>query len=241
MTTTQQTILAAKLYKASPRQGQIQATMSNPNNAGLMTQLAQYLDKKYRTAENLTGKSKEELKTEKSEKQQDENSTENKGFIRESGSSGGSHGGGGGHIAGLPDDMSLVDVPTSENDLSALEESMGGDEGGSESSSEEPAEAATELEPIEACTNIQVETIKSSLNNVAESAGVQRVAIKNNELWIYYDDDKNLNNIMTSVIDFLLKAGYANLEFNRLARSDNAIVFEIIGPATLPEVKKDEE
>ena len=240
----QQMILAAKLYKASPRQDQIKATMANPNNGGLMVQLARYLDEDYKTPENLTGKSREELEAEKTQAEDsssDGNPDKNEGFIRES--AGGNHGGGGGHISGLPEGMDLVDAPSSESDLDALEQSMSSNESSEAAPppDAEPAEASTELEPIRASTDIGVDTVKSSLNNVSETAGVQRVAIKNNELWLYYDDDKNLNNIMTPVIDLLLKLGYVTLEFNRLARSDNAIVFEIAESATVPEVKDDEE
>ena len=234
-------ILAAKLYKASLRQGQIQATMSDPNNVGLMTQLARYLDEEYRTPENLTGKSAEELRSEVAHVEEDD--AKNEGFLRESSGGGG---GGGGHISGLPEDMDLVDVPESEDDISDLvddmsEDSSSPDDSAADTADDEPAEAATDLQPIEACSNIDVETIKSSLNGVAESAGVQRAVIKNDELWIYYSDDKNLNNIMTCVIDFLLKAGYSTLEFNRLARSDNAIVFEILQSSTPVEVESDEQ
>ena len=42
----------------------------------------------------------------------------------------------------------------------------------------------------------------------------------------------NLNNVMGSVIELVSALGYANLEFNRLARSDNAIVFQIVDDCT---------
>lgn len=69
--------------------------------------------------------------------------------------------------------------------------------------------------------------LKGTLNLKSDTAGVNRILLKQNELWIYYDDSINLNNVMTPVIELLNSTNYFYLEFNRLARTDNAIVFEI--------------
>ena len=69
--------------------------------------------------------------------------------------------------------------------------------------------------------------VKGTLNARQDTAGVNRVQIKNDELWIYYNDDINLNNVMANVIGLLSISGYKYFEFNRLARTDNAIVFTI--------------
>lgn len=76
--------------------------------------------------------------------------------------------------------------------------------------------------------NNQVESIKGTLNSQQLTCGVTRVAVKNDEVWCYYNDSVNLNEVMVEAIDLVSKAGYSYLEFNRLARSDNAIVFVII-------------
>ena len=73
-----------------------------------------------------------------------------------------------------------------------------------------------------------VEQIKGTLNAQIETSGVNRILVKDKqELWVYYNDDINLNNVMGPVIELLNAAGFTYLAFNRLARSDNAIVFEI--------------
>ena len=69
--------------------------------------------------------------------------------------------------------------------------------------------------------------VKGLLNAKGDTAGVARVNVKNDELWVYYSDDINLNNVMTPAIDSLNAACYSNLVFNRLARTENAIVFTI--------------
>ena len=52
--------------------------------------------------------------------------------------------------------------------------------------------------------------------------------VVDHELWIYYNDDSNLNDKMIEVISVLNSTGYTYLKFNRLARSNNAIVFDIL-------------
>jgi hypothetical protein len=66
--------------------------------------------------------------------------------------------------------------------------------------------------------------VKTTLNNNAETKGVSRASIKDDELWVYYEDSINLNKVMANAIEILNSLDYG-LEFNRLARSDNAIVF----------------
>lgn len=61
-----------------------------------------------------------------------------------------------------------------------------------------------------------------------DTCGVDRVQFKDDEVWVYYNDKINLNNVMSVVIEVLNAANYTYLEFNRLARSDNAMVFQII-------------
>lgn len=75
---------------------------------------------------------------------------------------------------------------------------------------------------------LEIQDIKGYLNSRADTCGVSRIKEKeNNELWIYYEDNINLNDVMSSVIETLELPGYSYLEFNRLARSDNAMVFII--------------
>lgn len=87
----------------------------------------------------------------------------------------------------------------------------------------------------------QVESIKGTLNSQQLTCGVTRVAVKNDEVWCYYNDSVNLNEVMVEAIDLVSKAGYSYLEFNRLARSDNAIVFVIIKNDTARDLAPEQE
>jgi hypothetical protein len=66
--------------------------------------------------------------------------------------------------------------------------------------------------------------IKCLLNEKDTTSGVIRAAVKEDELWVYYNDSTNLNTVMGDVIDALANP-YPWLAFNRLARTDNAMVF----------------
>lgn len=225
-------IIASKLYKASTRKSSILNAMQNQKNQGLMIQLAEYLDDEYQRPELIEGKPEAKPEPEGE-------AEESKTSIRPS--EGGGAGGGGGQIAGLGEGMSLMDAPESEEDLDKLMSEEGGDEGAGDESfdfsepevTDESAEASTKItkQPIKACDEItvdQLEGLKSSLNLVEDTQGVSRIMLKNNELWLYYDDDKNLNNIMVAVIEAIAQRGLDWAKFNRLARSDNAMVFEVV-------------
>ena len=77
---------------------------------------------------------------------------------------------------------------------------------------------------------IDTEIIKGTLNSRQDTSEVSQIRLKEEnpvELWIYYKDTVNLNNIMPAVIDVMYQID-PHIEFNRLARSNNAIVFDIV-------------
>lgn len=77
--------------------------------------------------------------------------------------------------------------------------------------------------------DLEVESIKGTLNAKDDTSGVSRVGVKDDkEVWVYYNDNVNLNDVMVPVIEQMNASGYTYLEFNRLARSDNAVVFVVL-------------
>ena len=223
-------IYASKLYRSSKRKDKIAAALFNSSNSGLVQQLADSLDEEYR---------KKDLLDPEDGSAQNESGSDSEGGSAASTSGGGSgssgsFSGGGGSFpssfsSGLDDESfdpetDLVDFPE------GAEESESGSSEEGDSAAEDlagPDTGVKEATEIKACTLDagQLTILKETLNSVEGLAGVTRIVVKDNELWIYYNDDTNLNNIMTDVIEYIGQ-GYAGVDFNRLARSDNAIVFE---------------
>ena len=103
--------------------------------------------------------------------------------------------------------QSCCEEPTNEEVLANIDESIESSEDG---------------------TQLNLAEIKDKLNENECTQGVTRVqfiASDMNEVWIYYKDDVNVNMVLSSVIDIISNM-YSELEFNRVARSYNAIVFE---------------
>lgn len=217
-------IFASKLYQASSRKDRIHSAYMNPLNAELVQQIDSYVSPKYQKL----------LEPEEQEPADSQNlDTANTGEDNSRSSSGSSYSGGGGSsfsgggvpgmITDEPADSSVDDIETEDVDVEPSgEESFEPQEDESVEQSTVIASSCTEKDAA-----LEVDTIKGSLNVKDETSGVTRVRVKDKELWIYYQDSINLNSVMPDVIDTMNALGYTYLEFSRLARTDNAIVFDI--------------
>lgn len=226
-------IMASKMFKASPRQKEILAAIDDIANIELVQQLDEYLDDEFITMKYGTDTSEAQFTEETSDDivdmpEDDTAPTVDRPTPSRSGSP-----------AKFTPNESLMDkhgeeLEELENEAPELE--TGSDEpeeptaSVKKKSSAKPIVADTIVNPFvdlyASLTGIANE-IKGTLNVRQDTAGVNRVQIKNDELWIYYNDDINLNNVMANVIGVLNTANYSYFEFNRLARTDNAIVFTV--------------
>ena len=226
-----QRIYSSKLYRTSSRKDQIRAAIESDDalNVELVQQLEDY----------LSDDAKAVLHQAENEVEQEQEATAQEGSApaasTPSGSSAPSHSGGGAphssFTGNIMDDFGedeLADIEAPGEEPPAPEEPQ----------PEEVVESVTqEGRPITSATAIiwttlddvidDCETIKGTLNAREDTSGVTRLEVKDNELWIYYNDDSNLNDKMIEVISVLNSTGYTYLKFNRLARSNNAVVFDI--------------
>ena len=235
-------IFASKLYQVSNRKDRIHSAYMNPLNAELVQQIDSYVSPKYQ---------KMLREAEDAEQAADTSEVEDGAAVStpSGGSSGGSSfsGGGGGSFSGSDEDLPgmVTDEPGSDESGS---DSTGTNTDAPEPDTSEPvSDDSVEQSTVIAssCTEkdaaLEVDTIRGSLNVKEDTAGVSRIRVKDKELWIYYQDTVNLNNVMSSVIDTMNALGYTYLEFSRLARSDNAIVFDIYESAqTIQPIEEDE-
>lgn len=236
-------IYNSKLYLTNSRKDKIHAAMEDPINLELVQQISDYLDddsKKVLKQAIADNEAKEAANAPASDKAEETNVFD--GFTPSS------HGGGGGHSSGgFSDGDAFADF---DDGGDMAEGDLGGDttsdEGGAPTTDAPDAEPVAD-EPVEENTavtqeevisaediNAEEETavlqsgiIKKLLNDQEDTSGVVRVDIGDTETWIYYDDKINLNDIFDNVIVILKDSKYDMLKFSRLARTDNAVVFDI--------------
>ena len=224
-------IFSSKLFAVSSRKSEIRAAASNPINQNLMQQLSSALDKSYQKAEYLLDtEDQEKLKQKQSadvEPTVDDVETE----VTE-------------EVSAKPEDGATPPAKPSNlhSKFKAAEKSMSEtessakpeDEPSDDVSVDTKTEATTDIGNGVEDSNIEdngiqdtksiADSVKTVLNDNEDTAGVSRTAVKDDELWVYYEDSINLNKVMAGAIETLNTLNFS-LEFNRLARSDNAIVF----------------
>ena len=227
-----QRIYSSKLYVTSTRKDRIHAAIQDPINAELVQQLSEYLDDDAQM--ELKQAVREEEAAESNAVQPSASGTSDSSDLTFTPSVGG-----GSHTSFTGD--ALADF--GEDDLGseeAISEDIPVEEVADtpEPEVDVPVEETTQVagQPITAACQLwntfddvvsDCETIKGTLNSREDTTGVSRLQVKESELWIYFNDAENLNDKMVEVIEALNSLGYTYLTFNRLARSNNAMVFDI--------------
>lgn len=243
-------IYSSKLYLTSNRKDKIRATINSPKNAELVQQISDYLDdnSKEKLDEALEEK-EEKLEANKPQQPAEGEPVDefNADVPDESNVFSPSYSGGG-HSTGPIEDFGDMD---GEPDMFAEPSGDDSDAEAPESDAEKPVEESTAIygkvtADTKVCPVIDIiseaDVIKGTLNSREDTAGVLRIAIDEHELWIYYKDEVNIGDIMVDVIEVINGANYTYLTFSRLARSNNAIVFDInLIPEQIKSIKEIEE
>lgn len=204
-------IYSCKMFRSSSRKDEIVSAIQNPLNTELVQQLKEYVDIPDQVEEQPKPNSRKISRTvevEPAEKRGFEPSSDP--YIPSGGPS----------FSERPLDTFEDEEPQNDSDTiidKPVEKEV------------KPDSTDTEVESctITATTSLP-EQLKGTLNIDSDTSGVTRVVTKGREMWVYYNDNINLNNVMTDVLDKLAAANFSTLSFSRLARSDNAIVFDIL-------------
>lgn len=222
-------IYACKMYRSSKRKDKIRAAINNPINKELVQQLKDYLD--YEVVDDTAESNKishdshePSIKHENNAKSKLDDTIDSHpvtpNFNRPD---------------DLPEGVFVDDEDNADSDNTDLEDTETSTDSTDNNEDDQDLEESTDLsgQPIQASTQIEeslfsrLDEIKGMLNSRSDTSGVNRILLKNQELWIYYNDDVNLNNLLGPVVELMNSSNYNYLEFNRLARSDNAVVFQI--------------
>lgn len=228
-------IFSSKMFLSSTRQSKIMAAFNDAENIELVRQLDEYLGDEY------IALMKPPKNTDKPDTTQDAPEAESPETQDEMNTL----------VAPRRSESGSPIRPSLRDDYKDLEqdfESEGNPEAMETTDTAETSET-TESEAVENSTKIKATTIimhpeyedavneiKGLLNANSTTAGVSRVQKKDDEVWIYYKDSINLNTLMDAVIEILDSTGYTWMIFNRLARTDNAIVYAILGDDTLKNI-----
>lgn len=219
-------IYGCKMFRSSSRKNHIKANIANPINVELVQQIQDLTDDSEDTVEKVNPS---------------ENKSERKILKGPSSSpSGGSYSTSLSHGSEPSEDDIFIPDETDNNgnkdenfdDSDSLDTS---DESVDEDTSDENVDEDTSDENVESSEAItavvedelDINQLKSILNESSSlTYGVSRISERNNEVWVYYNDDVNLNPMLSDIIYAVESSKFKNLEFNRIARSDNAVVFE---------------
>lgn len=210
-------IYSCKMFRSSNRQKEIISAIQNPLNTELVQQLKEYIDipDEYKESNFQNSVRKVNRKAVNDEDRADKGSQHSQ--ITHTSSSPLEF-----HVNPAEDSEALdTDIPE------ASEEEVVEKISDESSTTEEDITESIKVtkSAIQSSTCIP-EQLKGTLNVDESTCGVNRVAVKDKETWVYYNDSVNLNNVMTNVLDKLNAANFSTLSFSRLARSDNAIVFD---------------
>lgn len=225
-----QRIYSSKIYLTSSRKDRIHAAINDPYNQELVKQLSEYLDDEGQL-ELKQAIAEEDQEQSTADNNENSNMSDGSGAPNDTGvSSGGSAPTGGRFSGNVMDDFGedeLADVEPVSPESDAGDETAEPDVAAATKTSGSSVMATTATLVTTDMVLNDCETIKGTLNSREATCGVTRLQVKDQELWVYYTDDVNLNDKMIEVIELLNSSGYTYLAFSRLARSNNAIVFDI--------------
>lgn len=210
-------IYGCKMFRSSSRKNHIKANIANPINVELVQQIKDLTDDSEDTVERVNPS---------------ENRSERKILKGPSSSPSG-----GSYSPSFSDDNEPSEddifIPDEFNEDSDKDEKTDdsinlddSDESNDKDVSDENVESSEAITAVVE-DDVDMNQLKSILNESSSlTYGVSRISERKNEVWIYYNDDVNLNPMLSDIIYTVESSKFKNLEFNRIARSDNAVVFE---------------
>lgn len=213
-------IYSSKVYKASSLKEKILAGSSDPINKQLVIQVDKYVNQKSSNEKTDVGHEPDisDTSTDISDTSTDEidvdpsNSTDTRR-----------------PPAVIPKPSEVDKTGDDDNEESAENEQREYDENLEEG--KDVSEKVTSSISPESKINDVIVELKGSLNSCEDTKGVVLIQFKSDhdgELWIHYGGQVNVDNVLDTVNMRIEEKGYSSfLEFDRLARNHNAIVYDI--------------
>lgn len=210
-------LLSCKLFCACDHKSAILAALQNPINTELVIQLEKYLGDKdvADTIANVEGKhSKHDVghkDIQDDSKHPDSQDSKSAPARTEP------------HR--LSNMLKDAEVPNADEDDSNDTE-VENNEDSSEAADDLQIESATGVDSSSASNDDSIiECIDKLANTGPHRSDIRSIVRRGSEIWMYCKDSVNLNTIMDDLIESVRQACGERLAFNRLARTENAIVF----------------
>lgn len=133
-------------------------------------------------------------------------------------------------VDSIPEDAdSTVEEPDmvddEDTDPAGSSDEIEDDSSASEEDFPETDELQSDNIDSEGSTADDADRLEAVLNGSSNTQGVIRCAEKDDEIWVYYNDDINISKILPDIMDELDASNITDMSFSRIARSNNAIVF----------------
>lgn len=231
--------MSSELFKSSKNKSKILSTISNPINKELVKQLESYVKVSDLTDEDNSEGSNLDDSTESNSSYPEVNTNDT--------SSEDTHKSEQTHTSNPASFVPNDSYDTSETDDSEETSSEGsGEDNNTEDDSSDEFDSndvnestSTNKTEIKSSTYVTADIVAKAVNELPgalnlsdDTKGVDYAAFKTNannanEVWIYYDSEVDVSKILSNVVTYLLSSGYYYLQFNRVSRDDNALVFVV--------------
>lgn len=223
-------IINSKIFKGSKYQSKVLAALADPVNKPLVQELTSYVDEEYIQPDvEPVSKLHEDFEA-VDDREADSNAEGRDGALGNSKMSKP-------HIGKLP--IRDIEEPNKAHEDVIDEEYIQLDVEPQGEESNEAVEECIQMasKSISASTYVDVETVSQAVTEIPgmlnlreDTAGVTYASLKGgatSELWVYYSSDVDMNKVLDKVNSALLDSGYYFLEFNRVSRDENAIIFNV--------------
>ena len=255
-------IVASKIFKGSKNQSKILAEIQDPVNKELVEQLDSYvsIDDYNELADKLKDAEAElsELKEGSPDIEGPEMVNPTKGGPSKSSTSSPSFAG---HSSsGTFDSTEFDSGDFSDMEDAEFDEDLGEAEPAGDDSlyleDDEPVAESTKVKksPVVASTYVTMEKVSHAVHEIPgtlnlreETKGATHATLRgtsSNEIWVFYDDEVDLSKILGDIDQVIKESGYYFIDFNRVARDEHAVVFNVNWVSTYfnpYEFKDDEE
>lgn len=231
-------IMSSELFKSSKNKSKILSTISNPINKELVKQLESYVKVSDLTEDDNSEDSKLDdsalfnsssdetnaynTSSEGTQNSEQTNTSKPASFVLNDSSD-----------KSEANDSEGTGSESSDADDNAKDESSDDD------SNDVNESISTNKTQIKSSTYVTADIVARAVNELPgalnlsdDTKGVDYAAFKTNannanEVWIYYDSEVDVSKILNNVVTYLLSSGYYYLQFNRVSRDDNALVFVV--------------